>query len=259
MHWIRLPDGGYLNLATLTSVGPPMPTMPNSPARYRAYSTQSGYNGSRLEGERAAAVVAAIEGLLDAGRPLFADDENPHSLAARVAADLDHGPEPGTDPAGDAAARHIREGEERALAALKGRLREAVRIGVVIDTEAAIGEFVAQARWALDGGEGASPLLDPQAIGQDGLPGLRQLDLRQGDDVLLLRYGGHDYVAALKLRFGDGAPGMPARYREICWLDPQTRMWAVLERMPWHPEDDSGLRGALRVVLGHDRAAASAG
>jgi hypothetical protein len=200
-HWIRLPDGGYVNTDTLSAVGPQMPLIAPGQGHYRSYGTPDGYR-SRAEGAAADALAAAIEAQQQqAVAP-------PPVAASAARASLDR--------------------------------------WMVVDPVEPVPA------------PPAPPLDDPDALGsRDEFPGIRQLDLRQGDDVLALRYDGVEYVVAIKLRFGDAPEGLPDCYLEASFYNPHTRMWTLMQRYGIaSPPTEHRFSSAVRTILGHDRAKA---
>jgi hypothetical protein len=255
-HWIRLPDGGYVNTDTLSAVGPEMPSSLIAPGQghYRSYGTPDGYR-SRAEDAAADALAAAIEAQQQqALAPTPATgwgglDRVEAQAQAEAVARWIPDETPPASPSSTEAARLIRMGEERAFVAIVARLRDRG-----LSTQE-IGRLLEGVRQEV-GRPDAPPLDDPDPLGsRDEFPGIRQLDLRQGDDLLSLRYDGVDYVAAIKLRFGDAPEGMSDRYLEVSGYNPHEHMWTLIERVASVPKTSTRFAYALGVVMKHDRVA----
>jgi hypothetical protein len=255
-HWIRLPDGSYINTDALSGVGPSMPLMSHDKGHYRSYSTVAGFKG-RIENGAANVLAAAIDEQI-ADRPADAQsptvrwgglDRAEAQAQAEAVARWIPDETPPASPSSTEAARLIRMGEERAFVAIVARLRDRG-----LSTQE-IGRLLEGVRQEV-GRPDAPPLDDPDPLGsRDEFPGIRQLDLRQGDDLLSLRYDGVDYVAAIKLRFGDAPEGMSDRYLEVSGYNPHEHMWTLIERVASVPKTSTRFVYALGVVMRHDRVA----
>jgi hypothetical protein len=252
-YWIRLPDGSYVNTDTLSRLGPEVPPGEDrGKGRYRTFATQAGLNGQIVEEAAADALAAAIEAQIARQVASPAPDEPaPPDEGLERWMITSSGP-----PSPDEATRLGRAGEERALKAVAEYLAST---GVDSD---GVHHFVGGIRWNLAGLSGLyagadAALPDVAPLGsRDEFPGIRQLDLRQGDDVLSLRYGGVDYVAAIKIRFGDAPEGFADRYLEISYHNPHARMWTLMQRWDNPNTTDYRFDGALTLAIKHDRAKA---
>lgn len=283
-YWVKLLDGGYVNTDTLGEVSRLREPLGDSGAGYRQITGVSG-DRRGLEGANCAAVTGAIERQIALqeeavlyGMEMHYDDHpGLPPLDDRLAEErrkrqptgpLDkdwsaHGTSVPTEegivlarpllPTPEAilsidAARLIRQGEERALKVVRSYL-----LATGTDNQGAT-LLVANVRWTLTGEEPTITLdeVEPDAAAEErpltieDFGALNRLDLRQGDDAIMLRYEGIAYCLAIKLRFEGGPDGLPSRYVEVSYHDPRDRLWMTLSRSPAGDIDKSNKAHAAR-------------
>lgn len=290
MHWIKLPSGDRLNLEM-----PDYVRAGGRIALAGGSFVASGADRAEINRQIDATIavreedMAALDGLVRELRTMPPPD--PEATFARLkerlpaapgradtpvltpegiafwaqmgtnAATLDeiarHHPEHIARPASatDTPSTHLAAGMRRAEEVVFQAIRDQVRADGLDAAEAsALIEAVRVRLYRQDADTG--PLDVPTEVDALGASEVARLDLRQGDDVLNLRYDGIRYCAAIKTRFGGETPaGLPDCYAEISYLDPQDGVWYVLGRFAAPPEIVPGGRffHAIERILAHDR------